>query len=308
MASNFPRASGKTDIGSDLMRMIPILYAGKLLVKYYDASVLNVITNTTYEGTISEYGDKVFIRTTPDMVIRDYVKGQTLVNDQPESTATSLTIDKGKYWSFVSDDVDRKQTDVKQWIEAWTDDAAEQMKINIDTDVLANVLADAHASNVGAAAGVISGGIALGVTTTPLTMTAGTILEKIVDMGVVLDEQNVPETGRFLVMNPLLSALVKKSDLRDASIAGDATSLLRNGMLGMIDRFTLFNSNLLAGDNTNGYACIFGHSDAITFATQLVKSKTQDNPNGFGLLHRGLQVYGYDVVKPEALGVAYLIV
>ena len=272
MASSFPRAAGKVDIGSDAMRYIPVLYAGKLLVKYYDASVLSVITNTDYEGTIKAYGDKVFIRTTPDMVIRDYVKGQSLVNDQPESVAVSLTIDQGKYWSFVTEDVDRIQTDIKQWVEAFTDDASEQLKSNIDTAVLGSIFADAHASNKGATAGVNSASIALGVTGTPLTLSASTILEKIVDCGTVLDEQNVPETGRFLILPPVLSALVKKSDLRDASISGDSTSLLRNGMLGMIDRFTLFNSNLLSGDNTNGFACIFGHSDATTFATQLVKT------------------------------------
>jgi hypothetical protein len=28
----------------------------------------------------------------------------------------------------------------------------------------------------------------------------------------------------------------------------------------------------------------------------------QDDPNGFDMIYRGLQVYGYEVIKPEAIG------
>jgi hypothetical protein len=71
------------------------------------------------------------------------------------------------------------------------------------------------------------------------------VLNYIVDMGTVLDERNIPETGRWLVIPPWAAGMIKKSDLRNASISGDGSSLLRNGRLGMIDRFTLYASNLL---------------------------------------------------------------
>ena len=47
---------------------------------------------------------------------------------------------------------------------------------------------------------------------------------------------------------------------------------------------------------------LFGHKAAITFASQMIKSESMVNPHGFGQLYRGLQVYGYQVVKPEAFG------
>jgi hypothetical protein len=28
----------------------------------------------------------------------------------------------------------------------------------------------------------------------------------------------------------------------------------------------------------------------------------QDDPNGFDMIYRGLQVYGYKVIRPEAIG------
>jgi hypothetical protein len=51
--------------------------------------------------------------------------------------------------------------------------------------------------------------------------------------------------------------------------------------------------------------CLFGHKSAITFASQYVKSESLPSPTTFGTLYRGLKVYGYKVVKPEALGVFY---
>ena len=300
---SFPRAPGTTDMGSTAMQYIPELWANKLLVKYYDSTVLSVITNTQYEGMISKHGDTVHIRQRPDMIIRDYVKGQTLVNEQPEAASVDLLIDQGKYWSFVTEDIDVKQTDIKNFVDEWTTDAAEQLKINIDTDVLGDIPADVHASNQGLTAGVKTSSFNLGVAGTPLGLTKANILDYIVDCGTVLDEQNVPENGRFFIMPPWANNLIKKSDLKDASLAGDSVSIMRNGLIGMIDRFKLYNSNLLDGNTTDGVSMLFGHDDATTFATQLTNSKVLDNPNGFGMLHRGLQVFGYEVVKPEALGV-----
>jgi len=300
---SFPSAPGVRNIGSVAMRYIPQLWAGKLLVKYYDSTVLSVVTNTNYEGMIRKMGDTVFIRQRPDMTIRDYVKGQTLVNEQPEAPSVTLEIDKGKYWSFVTEDLDKVQTDIKNFVDEWTTDAAEQLKIVIDSDVLGDIPADAAATNRGATAGRKSSAFNMGVAGTPVALTKANILDYFVDAGTVLDEQNVPESGRFLIIPPWAAGLVKKSDLKDASLSGDSTSIMRNGLLGMIDRFTLYSSNLLAGDTTNGVSMLFGHKDATTFATQLTESKVQDNPNGFGMLHRGLQVFGYKVEKPEALGV-----
>jgi hypothetical protein len=46
-------------------------------------------------------GDKVHIRTTPDITINDYAMGQNLKYQRPESPSVELNIDKGKYSSRV---------------------------------------------------------------------------------------------------------------------------------------------------------------------------------------------------------------
>jgi hypothetical protein len=67
--------------------------------------------------------------------------------------------------------------------------------------------ATANAANKGIAAGKISGTINLGATGTPLQVVARNpgagqveIVDLLVRLGQVLDEQNIPETGRWVVM------------------------------------------------------------------------------------------------------------
>ena len=288
-------------------KFIPELWSGKLVTKFYAATVFGEIANTDYEGEIKKFGDKVNIRTTPDITIRDYKKGQKLVYENPESPAVVLNVDKGKYFGCVCDDVDAFQADVSK-LNDWATDAGEQMKISIDTGVLADIYADAHASNKGASAGTKSAGFYLGVTGTPIGITKGTILDYIVDCGTVLDEQNIPESDRWMVIPAWMAGMILKSDLKDASLSGDSQSTLRNGRIGQIDRFMLYISNNLTAVTDGAYSAyniMFGHKSALTFAAQLTETDSLNAESTFGQLIRGLQVYGYEVIKPESMGVLY---
>lgn len=287
---------------------VPEIWSGKLIEKFYAATVLAAISNTDYEGEIRNMGDKVKIRTKPTITIRDYTLDQSLTVDRPSSAAVELTIDYAKYFNTVLDDIMERQSDMNL-LSMWGDDASEQMKIQIDTDVLTNVHAGIAAANIGAAAGAKSLNINLGTTGTPVIPTKADIIDHIVDAGQVLDEQNIPETGRWMVIPPWVGAMIKKSDLRDASISGDGVSLVRNGRLGMIDRFTLFSSNLLPSitDTTHKVSRVFaGHSTGLTFASQISEMETLRAESTFGTLLRGLQVYGFKVINGTALTELYM--
>jgi N4-gp56 family major capsid protein len=302
-------------------KFIPEIWSGKLQVKFYKSTVMAEITNNDWEGEIKGSGDKVHIRSIPTITIRDYTKGLNLTNEVPESTPIELTIDKGKYFSVVVDDVDEVQADVRL-MDMFTNDASEQMKIAIDSDVLNAVAASAAAANKGATAGAISGDINLGAAGAPRAVTSSNVLDVILDAGQVLDEQNVPEDGRWMVVSPWFAALLKKSDLRQAYLTGDDTSPLRNGKIGMIDRFTLYVSNNVnkltdlgsdaAAGGTGGAAdknawhFLAGTRDAISFASQITNVETLRAQSTFGNIVRGLNVYGFKVVKPEALVDVYV--
>jgi N4-gp56 family major capsid protein len=280
---------------------IPEIWSGKLQVKFYKSTVLGEITNNDWEGEIKNQGDTVHIRSIPTITISDYEKGDNLTNQVPTSTPIELTISKGKYFSVIVDDVDDVQADVRL-MDIFTNDAGEQMKIAIDGDVLNNVAADAAAANKGTTAGVISDNIDLGTTGAPLEIDKNNVLDVILNAGQVLDEQNVPEDGRWMVVAPWFASLLKQSDLRQAYLTGDDVSPLRNGKIGMIDRFTLYVSNNITkvtGDNA--YHFLAGTRDAISFASQITNVETLRAQTTFGNIVRGLNVYGYAVVKPEAL-------
>lgn len=284
---------------------IPEIWSGKLREKFYTATVFGAISNTDYEGEISAMGDKVIIRTIPDMIIEDYVPGQNLNYRTPEGATVELLIDKAKSYAFKINKVEQKQADIN-YMDKWSDDASMQMKITIDRAVLAAVYADAHAKNKGITAGKIQGNINLGVATAPVEITKANVVDKIVELGQVLQEQDVPETGRWLVIPAWMATRLKTSDLKDASMTGDGTSTLRNGRIGRIDKFEIFESNSLpyvtdGGTSALAWHVLAGHKSAITFATQLVENEILPNPNDFGKLIRGLQVYGHKVIKPESL-------
>ena len=206
---------------------IPEIWSGKLIENFYDATVLSAISNTAYEGEIRNMGDTVNIRTTPEITIRDYVKGQTLSVENPDKAKLQLLIDKGEYFACVEDDVDNIQSDVNL-MDTWSKDASERMKIKIDQRVLTDILPDISALNKGATAGAISGDIDLGTAGAPEAMTTTNVIDLIVNMGTVLDEANTPESDRYLVIPAKMAGLIKRSDLKDASLTGDSTSPLRN--------------------------------------------------------------------------------
>lgn len=294
---------------------IPTIWSGKLIEKFYDATVLAAICNSDYEGEIANQGDKVVIRTKPTITINDYEAEQALVVERPSSNIVELLIDKGKYFNTILDDVMEVQADLNQ-LSMWADDASEQMKINIDTAVLLALLDQATAvENRGLTAGRISASINLGVTTNPVDLVArpdGTnteIVDLIVGLGQTLDEQNIPETGRWVVLPAWVCAMIKRSELRDASLTGDSISMSRNGRLGMIDRFTIYMSNLLptgvGGGLAAGETAVYaGHSHGHTFASQLSKVETLRGESTFGTYLRGLQIYGHKVTDGTALAQA----
>lgn len=298
---------------------IPEIWSGKLIEKFYASTVLGAISNTDYEGEIKNQGDKVKIRTKPTITISDYRADGLLTLQRPSGNVIELNIDQGKYFNTILDDVMDVQSDLNL-MSMWSDDAAEQMKIVIDTAVLLGLVNGATATyNRGTAAGKISGSINLGATTTPLAATAIAaaskvdILSILLRLGQALDEQNIPETGRWVVLPTWAATLIKQSELRQAYLSGDGVSMLRNGRLGMVDRFTLYSSNLLPSGTAGGFASgeyviYAGHSHGLTFASQVSKVETMRSEQTFGTVLRGLQVYGYKVVDGTALAQAIVSV
>lgn len=302
---------------------IPTLWSAKLNAKFYAASTFADICNRDWEGDISGMGDKVIIPQIPDLTISDYVVGGTLTYEVPAMTTLELIIDKAKRFGFAVSDVIAHQSKYDQ-MEMFTNDASEQMRTRIDSTCIYNTFYQGSASNRGATAGVKTGAYNLGTDTAAIALTSSNVLQKVLELAAVLDEQNVPDSDRWLLMDPYTRTLLLQSSLAQAQYTGDATSPVRNGLVGTIDRFKLYITNQLprnatgsstpwtSGDGTESSVTasgtidakrvlVAGHRSAITFASQIVKTEQMRNPTDFGDVVRGLQVFGFKVVKPESL-------
>lgn len=279
----FPTFTSDAGVANQV-NFIPEVFSKLLQAKFYSSSVLPAISNTDYEGEISGQGDKVHVRTVPTVTINDYTG--SVANQNLTTDTVTLNIDTAKYYSFKVDDVLAAQSDINMLEEA-SADAAEQMRIAVETDVLSSVVGDA------------------GTTMADFSATTGTVLGEILDMAVQLDEDNIPEEGRFIVLSPAQISMLKQTDLKAAYLTGDGTSPLRNGKVGTIDRFTVYQSNLLykptAGDDSGKTHVLAGHSKGITFASQFTNTETVRLTDTFGDAVRGLKVYGSKVINPDCL-------
>jgi hypothetical protein len=309
----YPVGSTSTDYVA--AGFIPEIWSGKLIEKFYAATVLAAISNTDYEGEIKSYGDRVKIRTKPTLIINNYLVNGDLALQRPAGSSVELTIDQGKYFAAIIDDVIEKQSDINN-MSLWSDDASEQMKIVVDSDVLLFLMGQASPFNRGLTAGAISGNINLGVTGTPVATVGRNpstgqveIIDVLLRLGQALDEQNIPETGRWVVMPTWATFQIKRSELREVFVSGDSVSILRNGKFGQIDRFTIYASNLLPNGVSAGLAAgewpVFaGHAHGLTFASQLTNVETIRSERTFGQILRGLQVYGRQVLDNKAIAQA----
>lgn len=289
---------------------IPYLFSQKVLVRLYDALCLPYISNTDYENEIKGFGSQVIIRKDPDINIFDTVPGAELPVQKPDTDTETLTIDRAKGWNFLVHDFDKAQSDINI-IDRWSVVAVENKKRAIETQVFGAMYADIHADNQGTTAGTKSGAFNLGTSGAPIAVDKTNILDYIIHMGTVLDEQNIPDDGGWwILLPPIFENMLKRSDIKDASLTGDSMSTLRNGgRVGKIDRFSLYKTNnvpyVADGSGVTAYYIMAGHKMGLTFAMQVEKSEAIPSPTTFGKLMRGYAVYGFEVVRPEAISLLY---
>jgi hypothetical protein len=282
-------------------------WSQRLLARYYRSTVWQAIANTDYESEIQGIGSKVIIRTTPTIIIQDVSKGQELDFQNPTTSTVEVEIDKAKAFAYNIDDIDNWQSDLDLQNE-WNAAASFHLNIAVDDDVLGYVTPLANASNKGSSAGKDSGNYDLGTTGAPLGLTEDNVVPMLADAYTVLDEQNVPPEGRYMVVPPWFVGLLRKSKLEDASLT-NGQSTIRNGRLGILHGFTLYASRSLttvADGGVNATSILFGHMDALTFAGDLMKtSGPYEAEKSFVHRVKGLLVYGRKVIKDEALGEIY---
>lgn len=330
--SAFAQNSGKpaylngADVAANLKGYLPILFAKATMKEFYDASILPRICNVQYEGEFKKMGDKIYIRQKPDIKIGEYKVGKNVSYQElaaPEPI--ELVVDKGYDWAFREHDVITQQTDIKQYISELMTKIAQRVRDYIEPTALTLIVEEVmtkatETKNAGEEAGIKSKSYNLGTAAAPIGLkvtgdTADALSVKaanvIADLYGVLKEQNVLEGGKtpFVVAPHRFLNVLAKSAIQNASFAdGGSTQRRGQAAVGMIQGCELYTTNYLDADETNGssFPILCGTTDAVTWVQTITKVEKLRDQNQYADLHRGMGIYGFKVIEPKALAVAWV--
>ena len=136
---------------------------------------------------------------------------------------------------------------------------------------------------------------AVSVTTSNLVQRVA-VLRQLLDKAEANGNNAVPDSDRFLIVPPEFQNTVVRSTGVVLSVDEVYTDLIQKGYIGSLLGFKIFRSNRLTGDNTNGYHCIAGHPNWMTFAEKLLQADIEEVVIGnFGTNYKDLFVYGAKV-------------
>jgi hypothetical protein len=274
---------------------VPDLWSAKLLVALRKAAVAGNLVNRDYEGEIAREGDSVKITSINDVTIGTYTAHTDITVEDIDDATRSLLIDQAKYFAVELDDIEKAQYKKggKSPLDQAVQNAAYQLRDVADAFLLTTMNAGAQGT-----------GNDLG--TVAIHTTKQNLYDAIVDLGVVLDEDNVPEEERFVVVSPSLHGRLQKLDTFVA--AGDArgAEVRTNGFIGQVAGLDIYKSNNLPAVTdvaATGGLAIAGYRGATTFAEQIASVEAARMEKRFADMVKGLHLYGAKVVRPTALAV-----
>lgn len=270
---------------------IPEVWSARLLTSLETALRYGSpgVVNRDYEGDIGAAGDTVRITSISDPEIADYVPGVTVITPQPLTTAQrTLTITESKYFGFEIDDVDKRQALGGVMAEGMKR-AAYRLRDTADKFLAAKFVGGVQSANT------IS-------TTTVVAAPTGAQIDAytgLIQLGLKLDEADIPEEGRWAIVPPWYHSLLKL-DTRFTSAAdrGEQSAAI-NGKVGTVNGMAIAMSNnapLITGDD---YAVLAGTDAALSYAEQINSTEAYRPESSFSDAVKGLHVYGAKMVRPD---------
>jgi hypothetical protein len=296
---------------------LPSVYSKKVLNFFRKASVAEAITNTDYTGEISAFGDSVKIIKEPVISVSDYTRGsdtsQTMLTDQE----LTLVVDSAKAFKFIVDDIETNMSHVN-FKEVASSSAAYALKDSYDAAVIAKMFAGLSASSpdhiIGSDSATADATMAHATNSVDLLGSDGTgvdPLDLMARMARKMDEQNVPEEGRWFLAGPDFYEQLGQSGSKLLSVDFNAgQGSIRNGLLssGKLRGFDMYKSNNIASTSNASGKVLAGHMSSTATANTILSTEVLRDPTSFGDIVRGLHVYGCKVLREEALVGAFYVI
>ena len=287
---------------------LPAIYSKKVLNFFRKASVAEAITNTDYAGEISAFGDSVKVIKEPVISVSSYTRGAATAATKLTDQEVTLVVDTANAFKFIVDDIETSMSHVN-FKEVAASSAAYALRDAFDAGVIAAGFAglSASAPNHVLGADDDTTGTVVGTydeASKSINLLINDPLDVLAHMAKLLDEQNVPEEGRWVVAPPSFYEQLSKSGSKLLSVDFNAgQGSIRNGLVtsGKLRGFSMYKSNNIEATAAADGKLLAGHMSAICTAQTITSTEVIRDPDSFGDICRGLHVYGVKVLRPEAL-------
>ena len=293
---------------------LPAVYSKKVLNFFRKASVAEAITNTDYAGEITAYGDTVRIIKEPVITVYQYERGQDVTQTKLTDQEVNLVVDTANAFKFIVDDIETSMSHVN-FKEVASSSAAYALRDAFDSGVIAAMFSGVPASSPNHILGSdsatdLAAGTFDGTGNLDIGYASGEHdpIDVLSHMARLLDEQNVPEEGRWFLANPeFYEQLVQSNSKLISSDFNAGQGSIRNGLVssGKLRGFDMYKTNNIAATTNAAGKCIAGHISATCTAQTIVNTEVIRDPSSFGDIVRGLHVYGAKVLRGEALVSAF---
>lgn len=294
---------------------LPEVYSKKVQNFFRKAAVGEAITNTDYAGEISAYGDTVNIIQEPTITVDEYQRHGTLSSEELTDTEIQLVVDVANAFQFQVDDIEKRMSHVN-FKEVAASSAAYSLKDAFDqgifTEIFAGISTSAPDHLLGNDSATAAQALDHATSSIDLGHGSGEIdpLAVLARCARLLDEQNVPEEGRWFVAPPEFYELLSDTNSKLMSADyNDGKGSLRNGLVasGPLRGFMMYKSNNTgAPTNADGRFCA-GHISAVATAQAILNTEVVRSTTSFADICRGLHVYGVSVLRDEALVGGYYV-
>ena len=268
----------------------PVIYSKQVQLAFRKASVVEAVTNNDYFGEIANMGDTVKIIKEPEITVKEYTRGTTILPQDLDDEDFSLTIDKSNYYAFKIDDIEDAHSHIN-FMSLASDRAAYRLADQFDQDVLGYLSGYKQSSIHGSPDTVnatVNGSVAVstagtdellssmklnkgdfgnittssaGTHSIPLTprMPGATSLPTataspmmvVSRMARLLDQQQVDTNGRWLVVDPVFMEMLRDEDSRLHNADFGESGSIRNGLvINNLGGFRVYSSSNLPAVGT----------------------------------------------------------
>lgn len=133
-----------------------------------------------------------------------------------------------------------------------------------------------------------------------VAITKSNFYQYLCKLGEVLDASLCPQEDRWVVFNAKAKSTARQMPEFIPAVQSAYENVVVNARLGEIAGFQAYQSELIVGDNTNGYQIPAGDKGGLSFAMQILKTAvvpSDSDPNSFVSTCKGLVVWGRKVFE-----------